>query len=88
MSETKSDPTNGEFRREAASIISDLLCSTLNCEQRDLYDWERRGLKWLADQWDTDPGTSINMWTADRVREFHRGDIVRCARPNPLINQV
>jgi hypothetical protein len=58
-----------DHARKAAEIIASILASTLTKaeeENRHLYIWERDGIEWLRKQWDMDPVTRINMWTADR----------------------
>jgi hypothetical protein len=57
-----------DHAREAAKVISDLLCCALRegeQQNRHLYEWERRGIEWLRTQWKRDPETWINMWTGD-----------------------
>lgn len=70
MSETK--------LTEATSIISDVLASTLMqaaLEDRGwIYDWERRGLAWLA----ANRSGPMNAWTNDRMLQFIEGEDVLC----------
>ena len=58
--------------RKAASIIANLLASTLDEAQRSgrsRYCWEDDGLDWLSDFWKRDPNHGINARTADYVHK-------------------
>jgi len=72
------DTTERDALRKAASLISELLVSTLK-EATDFhagpmgprgfyYIWEEQALDWLREQWERDPKTPINDWTASIVR--------------------
>ena len=56
---------------EAASVISELLCSRLQMvtdgfDNRDwLYSWERRALKWLLRYCERKNPKGLNAWTYD-----------------------
>lgn len=69
-------------------IISDMLATTLVRDGeagRQLYCWETDGVRWLSEQWKRDPGTVINAWTADLVRDFEAGvPLVAGARPGSV----
>lgn len=73
---------NKAAMREAALVMSDLLCSTLQCKQRHLYGWEVRAMDWIVEQRKCDNGTVINAWTSDRIAEYERGEPVRCLDPS------
>ncbi len=58
-----------DHARKAADVIASLLAHTLDkaeTEGRQMYVWEREAVEWLRKQWELDPKTQINMWTADR----------------------
>lgn len=61
--------------RKAASVISELLVSTLctpsglpGYQPRAMFVWEEEAIAFLREQWGRDPETAINDWTAQIVR--------------------
>lgn len=73
-----------EHCRKAAHIIAELLASTLmkaEHEGRHLYIWEIEGIEWLRLQWELDPATLMNMWTADRYVRNTELDLLGRASP-------
>jgi hypothetical protein len=61
--------------RKAASCISELLVSTLctptmlpGYRPRAMFVWEEKAIEFLREQWERDPETPINDWTAQIVR--------------------
>lgn len=66
-------------------VISDMLAMTLIRDSeagRQLYCWERDGVRWLSEQRKRDPDTMMNAWTSDLVRDFEAG-ICLVAGPRP-----